>query len=195
MLPDNRASSLALGGLFMVPDTFVTTPIVDFERGGVALNDPSEGLQSYNWRAWLDDTIHQVYVQRYPDGPAIPIFAAPQITELSLAFDQNMRPAIGYIQAGVLRLNWYDSSVNARVTSVFEEAVNPKMCLDDKRITQRSQSDMILAYLRGRSLFYRQQRDRFQVEYLLRSNIEPNLKLKNVGMNKNLRLQFEMVLK
>ena len=49
-------------------------------------------------------------------------------------------------------------------------AVNPRVTLDDKRRGQTSSSDVILAYLRAGSLYYRQQRDRYLTEYLLTAN-------------------------
>jgi hypothetical protein len=42
--------------------------------------------------------------------------------------------------------------------------------------------------MRGTSLYYRQQRDRYEVEYLLKTGL--NAKLVRVGMNKGYRLQF-----
>lgn len=190
MLPGNIASSISFGGLYYSPDERVTTPLVDYELGGIALLDASQGLMVRAWRVRLDDRT----VKLMPDGGVeTNLFEANQVTEITLCFDQNMRWSVAYIQDGVLKLNWYDTGVNQRVVTVFSEAVNPKMALDDKRSTQLSNSDMILAYLRGNALYYRQQRDRFTIERLLRDNLFPGTKLKNIGMNKNLRLQFELV--
>lgn len=190
MLPQNTSSSISFGGMYYPPDERVTTPIVDYELGGIALQDTSQGLLVRAWRARLDDRV----VKLQPDGGAeIALFEESDITEIALCFDQNMRWCVAYVQQGVLKLRWYDSLVAAYVTTVFTEAANPKMALDDKRVSQSEVSDMILAYLRGTSLYYRQQRDRFQIERLLRSNLFPGTKLKNIGMNRNLRMQFELV--
>ena len=193
MLPENRSSSIPLGGFFMSPDDRVTTPIVDYELGGIALNDVTQGLQVKPWKVYLDD-VH-VYVQ--PDGGAPTLlFSETKITELALCFDQQMRWTVGYVADGILKLRWFDSSVppnGARVISVFDQVRNPKMALDDKRPLQLANSDMILAYLKGNSLCYRQQRDRFQIERVLETNLFPGTKLKNIGMNKQLRMQFEKV--
>lgn len=190
MLPDNVASSISFGGIYLPPDERVTSPLVDYESGGIALLDTSQGLFARNWKLMAIGV--DVYLQ--PDGgePEL-IFQDGQITEISLTFDQNMRWAVTYISAGVLKLRWFDAQVGQHIVSTFGEAANPKIALDDKRVSQANTSDMILAYLRGTSLYYRQQRDRFAVERLLRSNLFPNTRLKNIGMNKNLRLQFELV--
>lgn len=190
MLPDNTHSSIAFGANYLAPDDRVTTPLVDWERGGIALNDASQGLLVRNWRCWLNYI--DVMLQAEGGSPVL-LFQEVGITELAFCFDQNMRYSVAFVQAGVLKLRWYDSSVGAFVTSVFDEAVNPKLALDDKRATQIAQSDMILAYIRGSTLYYRQQRDRFLVERVLRTDLYPNTKLKNIGMSKNLRLQFELV--
>lgn len=190
MLPGNTSSSISIGGLYLPPDERVTTPLVDYELGGVALSDPSQGLMVKVWKAWLQ--LIDIRLQA-EGGVATTLFQATQVTELSFCFDQNMQWAVAYIQEGVLKLRWFDSSVGGYVTSIFSQAVNPKLALDDKRIETIASSDMILAYLRDDALYYRQQRDRFQIEYLLRDNLFPGTKLKNIGMNKNLRLQFELV--
>lgn len=191
MLPNNVASSVPIPGLWTVPDDRVTTPIVDYERGGIALNDTSQGLRVKNWKAWLDDK--KVMVQGEGDAFSTELFEENQITELALAFDQNMRWSIGYVAAGVLKLRWYDSNVNARVVTVFTEARNPKMALDDKRPLADQTSDMILAYIRGNELYYRQQRDRFTVERMLKDELFPGTRLKNIGLSRALRMQFELV--
>lgn len=191
MLPDNTYSTVPVSGLFLSPDDYVTTPLVDYEIGGVELLDASQGLMRRIWKCWLQNDL-QVMLQGDGGEPVL-LFEAPQITELALCFDQNMRWSVGYVQQGVLKLNWYDSSVSDRVVTVFADAANPKMALDDKRESQLINSDMILAYIRGNALYYRQQRDRFLIERLLRSNLFPGTKLKGIGMSNALRLQFELV--
>lgn len=190
MLPDNTNSSIALPGLFLSPDSWITTPLSDFEYGGVALNDASQGLMVKVWHCWLDQ--YNVWIQA-EDGEPVLLFQEVNLTEISLCFDQNMRWSVAYIQEGILKLRWYDSLVAGYVTTVFTEARTPKLSLDDKRPMHLDTSDMILAYMRGTSLYYRQQRERFAVERLLRDNLYPNTKLKNIGMSNKLRLQFELV--
>lgn len=176
--------------MYYPPEERVTTPAVDYELGGIALQDTSQGLLVRAWRVRLDDRL----VKLQPDGGAeIVLFEESDITEIALCFDQNMRWCVAYMQQGILKLRWYDSSAAAYITSVFSDAVNPKMTLDDKRPSQSEVSDMILAYLRGTTLYYRQQRDRFAVERVLRTGLFPGTKLKNIGMNRNLRMQFELV--
>ncbi len=120
---------------------------------------------------------------------------ATAVVELALAFDQNMRPVIALARYLLpLRLFWYDSAIPAGYKYLeLPYCQNPKLSLDDKRPQMSQSSDVILAYLRDGSLYYRQQRDRFQTERLLRSNLIPGTKLRSVGMGRGLRMQFELV--
>lgn len=191
MLPENTYSTIPIGGLFLPPDDRVTSPVIDWERGGVALQDVTQGLDVQNWRCYLENQ-YGVYLQP-ENGEPILLFEDAGISELALCFDQQMRWSVAYIQQDILTLRWYDSQVNQHVVSRFGPALNPKMALDDKRVFNLVNSDMILAYIRGNTLWYRQQRDRFTIERALRTGLFPNTKLKNIGMSSAFRLQFELV--
>lgn len=191
MLPENTYSSVPVGGLFLTPDERITSPLIDWERGGVDLLDASQGMDVQNWTCYTGDQ-YNVFVKPENGVPTL-LFQDNGIEALSFCFDQNMRWSVAYIKQGILTLRWFDSSSNGRVVSEFGPAQNPKMTLDDKRTFNILNSDMLLAYIRGSSLYYRQQRDRFQIEYTLRTGLFPNTKLKNIGMADNFRVQFELV--
>ncbi len=70
------------------------------------------------------------------------------------------------------------------------DARTPRCTHDDKRPRQSPVADIVLAYLRGGALYARQQRDRYQVEYLLDPG--PHNGLAWVAMGRNLRLHFGM---
>ncbi len=192
MLPEDTYSSLAVGAAFVLPDSNVSSPLMDYERGGVAINDPSQGLDVQDWRCYLAP--NRVDVMLQPGAsPAVMVFSQAGIDALSFTFDQNMRPCVAYAVGENCYLRWFDSVPGEYVTTPFVGVRNPRVALDDKRITQfASNSDIIFAYIRGDSLYYRQQRDRFTIERLLRSGISPNLRLKNIGMSHVLRMQFEL---
>ena len=80
------------------------------------------------------------------------------------------------------------------ITELSEGDQYLRCCLDDKRqsATAQGNNDIILAYVRAGKLYYRQQRDRYEVEYLLAEEI-PAKVLTRIGMSKNYRLQFEFV--
>lgn len=187
MLPDNALSTEPVPGTYLHPDGLVTSPLQDYELGGVALNDPSEGLQVKVWTCFVDGT--NIMIQP-AGGASEALFEAPGTTEVALAFDQNMRPAVAFKQAGVCKLRWYDTAVGEQVITSFAGVDNIRLALDDKRPTQNAANDIIMAYTKGGNLYFRAQRDRFGVEYLLEANIGPG-RLLRLGMTTANRLQFE----
>lgn len=192
MLPNNTPSVISLQGSFLAPDERVTSPLIDYERGGIALNDATQGLMVRNWRCWMEGSIF-VRLQAEGDPVTHTLFEDDQIEALSFCFDQNMRWAVAYTQAGILKLRWFDSMLGDYTVTVFDAAKNPKLAMDDKRTAHSSSNDMILAYIRNSTLFYRQQRDRFSTERALKNNLYAGTRLKNIGMGDNLRFQFELV--
>ena len=195
MIPEGRLSTEAQYAEFRSPDN-VDRPssLVDYELGGRALNDPTEGLEVHVWTCEYNPDTGDVTVSA-PGQPHQTIFTELGITSLSLAFDQNMRPFVGFLQNGQARFFWYDTVLGeTQITDLPVGTEAPQCCMDDKRDMQTSQgfNDVIIAYVRGTALYYRQQRDRYEVEYLLTATI-PGSRLIRVGMNRGLRLQFEFL--
>lgn len=185
MLPNNLLSSSAIHGLFINGRSYPVTNFVDYEAGGIGIQDPSEGLLYQVWMARLEND--HVYISA-ENTPEYSIFSGSGITEISFTFDQNMRFNLAYVEGGNAKLYWYDSTIpGMTITNFGASVLNPRITMDDKRPSQSSSNDIILAYVKSGSLYYRQQRDRFQIERLLRSGVS---KLKKIGMNDKLRLQF-----
>lgn len=162
-----------------------------WEYGGVALNDTSQGLYVKLWEGVLIDNgdtgTSDIYV-RAPGVPLTLLFSAPGITEIDLAFDQNMNPFIAYMQAGVPKFYWYDPTVGGMVHTALPSGCSDLRCaLDEKRWFGVADSDIELAYVRGGSLYYREQRDRYQIERLVQANVT---RLICIGMNVQSRFQF-----
>lgn len=190
MLPGIVVSEYPVAAPFLAPDG-QRTKTEDFESGGVAVQDTSQGLDGYTWRAWVEDD--GVHLQR-AGAAGVLWMAAADVTELALAFDQAMRPLIAYaMQDGILRLRWYDTASAAYGTSQFGPGKNPRLTLDDKRMAQSGASDVIFAYRRDDGLYYRAQRDRYQIEYTVAAGIDYRLELFDVGMTTNNRLCFSLV--
>lgn len=191
-LPYNEVSSAPVFAAMLPPDLDAVTALEDHEHGGVAIQDTSAGVSAYRWRCFVDG----VTVNAQREGAAtVHLFDQAGITEVSFTFDQNMRPAVAYtLHDGSMRLRWYDSLASVYVTDEMGQARNPRLCMDDKRAAMTSSSDILLAYIKPNGeMCYRQQRDRFGVERVLRTGVPANLKLKNVGMTRNMRLLFELV--
>lgn len=193
MIPENRLSTTNLPAQYLYPDVLIPTKLVDYELGGVALNDASEGLRVKTWTGTTDGK--NVYLEA--DGvPKTKVFGVTgTISEISIAFDQNMRPFVAFVEDGQAKYYWYDSLVSdVAISDLSATARNPRACTDDKRETQTLSNDIILAYLDGTELSIRMQRDRYTVEYVL-GNVTPDAALTRVGMHRENRLLFEVTTK
>lgn len=192
MLPGNVASSLDVPGAFLPPDTLASSKVIDFERGGVAIGDASLGLDYQDWRGEVIEATGQVRI--YPVGsPPSVYYTESGITEFSFCFDQSMRPVLAYVASGLTKLRWFDSVAGAFTVTTFPNTRSPRLALDDKRPMQIADSDVIFGYIRSDgALCYRQQRDRYEIERVLRVGIDASQRLINMGMSNVLRLQFEI---
>lgn len=192
-MPENVLSSQAVPTRFTGARSLGVTKTVDYEDGGVAIQDPSQGLLYQRWRARLfeggESTSHIVL-----DAPSVPEFVAlelPGLLEFSFAFDQNMQPTFAYVQGESCYLRWFDTTVSEFVTTTLGVGViTPRVVFDDKRPLGSEgyqRSDVVLAYVRGGALYTRQQRDRYLIEYLQATGVTPLIK---IGFTRGLRLQF-----
>jgi len=187
-IPNNALSSEVRSAAFLSPDNQVSSLTKDYERGGVAIDDGTQGMLVRDW--WAEIVGDDIVIAN-SDGPQQTL-SKPGTTEVSLSFDRNMRVALAWVQGGEKYLRWFDPVANAMVETTLDAGIqNPRLCYDDKRVTQESASDVILAYIRSGNLYFRQQRDRYTVERLL--GPVPATYLLNIGMNRGNRLQFQFV--
>lgn len=189
-----RLSSTPVPADFYSPDDIERpNPLEDYEMGGIALSDPSGGLQDRIWTCTVDSNGR--FFLSAPGVAEVHVFTAAGTTDVNFTFDQNMRPFFAYTQNRRAKIRWYDTVAGGNViTELSDGDTYLRCCLDDKRqnATSQGNNDIILAYVRAGKLYYRQQRDRFEVEYLLAETI-PGKILTRIGMAKNYRLQFEFV--
>lgn len=196
MLPTNAPSTFPIPGLFLSPDDRVPSSLMDYERGGIAISDPSLGLDVQDWVCWYES----LEVRLSPlEGAREVLFTRAGINHLSFSFDQNMRPVVAFTEGDTTSLWWYDGTVPGFVfTSFGTGIISPRVAIDDRRVASASTSDVIFAYIRydagttSYALCYRQQRDRYEVERVLRTGLSSKTRLKNIGMASNLRFQFEL---
>jgi len=186
-IPLNRLSSFPVISDFLEPYDKETEFLTDWQRGGRALQDPSEGLDVQNWQVSLSGS-DVVITPETIGSPTTAFTASGEITELSLAFDQNMRPFIAFVEDEVAKYYWYNPITQTNsIEEIAEGATSPRCVLDDVRSTQNDNSRIILAYNRDGNLNYRSQEDRYETEYVLTA--APSRLLK-IGMGVNNRLQF-----
>lgn len=180
---------------WLAPDnTARTDPLVDYELGGIGLSDSSQGLQVQTWRVRVDGN-QNILVSPAPFTTETFIITGAAITEISLAFDQNMRPVIAFLDNGQAKLYWYDPQVGSVVTiSIMVGITSAMVCMDDKRslATTLNRNDVLVYYVRNGFLYYRQQRDRYSIERMLALLQSPLGKLKKLGMAQNWRVQVQV---
>lgn len=195
MIPQDKLSDPPAPAVFLPPRDRWRDLLVDYENGGVALNDPSEGLNVRVWRCQFIDG--DFVIDSPPDvAPIVAYTPTVPAVELGLAFDQNMQPFLVWIdEEGDAYFRWFDPTIPGfDVVQLPSGTITPRCVLDDKRdfAGPLGLSDVILTYMREGSLYFRQQRDRFATEYELASGYE-GWQLGQFGMNRRLRLQWQLV--
>lgn len=189
-MPANTLSSLPAYSAFLAPDDRVRASLlVDYEMGGVDIGDPSQGLQVKAWEARVDSDNIQVR----PDGAGAwtTVTSDVGITEMALAFDQNMRPTVAYVAGGVAKMYWYDATAASYVTTTYPGAASPVVTMDDKRPMQVGLNDVLLFYLQGGRVKHRRQRDRFTIEYDLADVPTGMTRIARWGFTEGKRVQLE----
>lgn len=189
-LPNNQLTTNSLRyQSFLTP--IRNTKLTDYEWGGVGIGNATQGLGVQIWQCAYDVQSGQVRITAPNQTTPTTLLTLPNITEIGLAFDQNMRPLICYVQNGICKLYWYDPVVSNNIHTVFGiagEYQNPCVSLDDKRPDFISgNSDVIFAYVRAGNVYWRQQRDRFTVEY---GGTAAAGVLWQIGMTNALRFEF-----
>lgn len=192
MIPGARLSSTMFRGQLINP--WSRDRKVSYHWGPVQLQDPSQGLLVKLWTLRAEG---MSAVLSAPGSPTTTVFTrAVNIDNVNLAFDQNGRTCVCYEEeGGGAYLFWFDPVPNEPThMPIPGDAVSPRITLDDARPFNGANSDVILGYVRDGLVRYRQQRDRFTVEYT--PPIGPGgapaaaSALRHISMNANLRLEF-----
>ena len=165
---------------------------VDHEDGPIAEQDVSKGLVYQKWTAWVGGD-GNIWVGAGEVAPRVLISALGTITDVSIAFNQNGDLHCAYVEDGQAKLYWYDPTIPGfTTTNLPEGSRTPKITMDEKRIGQQLVSDIILCYIKAdNGLYYRQQRERFQIERLLHPG--PFVMIRQMYMNTGWRLQWLLV--
>lgn len=193
MLPGGILSSPAQPAAFIAPRNSVLPrpELVDQHLGGNDINDASAGVQVQIWTADASDGTNVYLSAPSVVIPELVLTVMDGIAWVGLAFDQLMRPVIVYTKPDDSAwIYWFDGSADAFVSTELPVGSGiPFTCLDDTRALEGGSSDVVVAYVRSATLYYRQQRDRYDVEYSLTS-VDPAKTFMQMGMNAGNRLQF-----
>lgn len=183
MFPENTPSSSPAPAAFLGGRSREITGVRDHEDGGVAIEDTSRGLLYQTWSARREDGVVYLGADNTPDFEIL----RGDVSEISFTFDQNMRLVLAYVEDGVAKMRWYDTSAEQDVITVLgADVITPRVALDDKRTSQLGISDVILMYVRGDAIYHRLQRDRYDTEYLTQEE-GGAAGLVKIGMMRNMR--------
>lgn len=190
--PDNSLSDIPLPQRFLgAGATSILDRTRDYEDGPIAEQDPTQGMDYQEWRAYVEDNIIWVEADNLP--PKVLYEGQGEITDVSIAFNQNADLHYAYVEDGVAKFYWYDTLSAQFETMVLPEGTRtPKITLDDKRSTQTASNDIILSYIKAdNGLYFRLQRERFEIERLLHPG--PFVMIRQMYMNTGWRLQWLLV--
>lgn len=192
-LPNNALSTDPAPGAFIGARGQVFPDLIDYADGPIALQNPFSGLDFQVWKTEsYQDVVNDRIVLSAPTVPEFVVYTGQGITEVSLAFDINANFCLAFVEAGVAKLLWYDSTVaNHVITEFGSDVSHPRIALDETRPFNSANADIIFAYIRDNQLCYRQQRDRYTIERVLSSG--PWIALDRIGMGSGWRFQFQVV--
>lgn len=165
---------------------------IDWEAGGVALNDPTQGLRVHDWRIRAVGAAAVVDVPAVPSITPVTLFTAGSaISEISFTFDLNMQPAVAYVAGGVAAFWYYDTFLSGYTHLLLPRATSPRCLVDDRRNTQELNADILLFYIRDGVVWERIQRDRYAIEYAMAET--NSVAIARIGFTRGYRIQIELV--
>lgn len=166
--------------------------VLDFCDGGVAIQDPSEGLFVRVWRTMLrndgtylgwEDGTNEV---RIGDG----IDAG--ISTISLDFDSNMNYVFVSVRADKTgALSYFNVQQGRRIIVELGQVDYAKVALDDKRPGATAWAQVIVPYTRGGNMYVRTQNENYTQEHLEVDTGKVFRPLVKCGMGTNLRFQVQ----
>lgn len=190
MFPTGSPSSTPMVADFVGPDDADRSLLIDYERGGIDINDASHGLNYADWKCWLDiPGGNLIKIARVDGSLETTMFSGP-VTELTFCFDQNMRPVLAYVVSGSVYLSYFDAVANQTIELGFIGATSPFLSTDDKRDQEISHSDVIFCCVRAQHLRYYVQRERFLIEHDAGAVPVGLTRIQGIGMNKGNRFQI-----
>lgn len=196
-LPVDGLPSTVAGSEFRSPYDKRRVALIDWSRGGVGIQDASEGLDVYDWRGYLNGS--NALVLEIPGVLAAAVVYTFPVTALEIAFgfDTNMNTVIGWTDENDdAWFRWFDPTIPGHTNiELAAGSHSVRIAADDVRDSQADAgiTDTVVAYMRAGAVYYRLLRDRFETEYEFASGYDSVYKLGRIGLNDQLRFQFELV--
>lgn len=156
------------------PDAVSLHYLTAFSIGPIGLGDSSGGAHNRVWRVravnGTGTGTGTIYISRANDAntaweneTALFDYTGDAV-EIDLAFEQAGRAVVALEIDGEVWLYWFDTVSSAFELTDFVTGRTPRLLLDNPEDT--TDSDVLLFYITdGSGLLYRQQRDRYAIEY------------------------------
>jgi len=186
MIPGGDFTPIPIVSGYNPPLNEPYVPLYQKVWGGVELNDGTQGRMVRYWEVSYDGTNININPE---SDPVVFSIVQADVETVSLGFDANMSPVIGWQSVGTSNIYFYDGATFTFQTITISGTTSCRVFLDDPRDFNSSESDVMIAYTKNNTLYYRQQRDNYTIEY----TIGPTVKLlTKAGLNTVNRLQFEL---
>lgn len=186
MIPGGEFTVVPIVSDFNPPLDEPYNPLNQKVWGGVALNDGSLGRMVRYWEVSYDGTNINVN----PEGdPVVFFIAQSNVESVSLGFDASMSPILGWQSAGTSNVYFYNGITSSYQTTTISGTTSCRVFLDDPRDFNAADSDVMIAYTKNNTLYYRQQRDNYTIEYTIGATVKL---LTKAGLNTVNRLQFQL---
>jgi hypothetical protein len=190
-VPLNTWTTTPIYSAFVPPiDDPVYDPISMRATGGVDIGDGSQGREVQFWGCSYNGTDINVIPEQFGSSFALTV---PDVLSCCLAFDSNMAVAICYTKADGGYLYFFNSLTSNFETMFIAGITSNRVAVDKTAVFFDAQSDVIYAYIdSGDVIRWRQQRDRYAIEYTLGPAVagKPMVRM---GPNVENRLQIQQI--
>jgi hypothetical protein len=153
-----------IGAVFLPPYDEPYDPAVEAVLGGRNIGDPGIGRTSQRWTAAIEGSNIIVADEQGVIRWTTP---APGAQTVSLAFDATMAVVLAWTTATAGILYYYDSRIERHTTMTIPGATSVRVGVDDPRLVNEGNSDVLFFYTHSAMLHCRVQRERYEVDHIV----------------------------
>lgn len=161
-IPFHLITPIPIQSAFVAPWDEPYDPLIQVVLGGTAIGSGELGREVKKWTVFYEDDTIKVAPE---DGAIAYTLAVMGVLTCSLSFDANMQVTIAYTKSDGSYLYYFNSLTGVFTTLRIEGSGSCRVCVDDPRLFNSTASDVVFSYVIDDTLFYREQRDRYAIEY------------------------------
>ena len=186
MIPLNTFTPDPELGDFLPPNDNDYYPLFQVVRGGTEIGNNSAGRDIQDWQVYYQQGIIHI---KPSSGDVVFTLSVNNVLSVSLAFDTAMRIVLTWTTPLGAKLYFYDTLTLDYIIVDYDEVTSSRVTVDKIDTWYNSSSDVLFLYIKNNNLYYRQQRDRYEIEYLIG---EANGYIKRAGLTKLNRFQIDI---